>query len=56
MFEFLTTKYCVLQNQHGITINQMRSGNDTKLKEAKVNSYCDGVGIKHEFSNIRTPQ
>ena len=54
--EFLTTKCRVLQNQHGFTINRIRSDNDTEFKEEKVDLYCDRLGIKHEFSAVKTPQ
>ena len=54
--EFLMTKSRVLQNQHGVTINRIRSHNGTEFKEENVYLYCDSLGIKHEFFAVKSRQ
>lgn len=54
--DFLTVKCRTLQNQHGATINRFRSDNGTEFKESGVIAFCNEIGIKHEFSAVRTPQ
>lgn len=42
------------QNQFENGIRKLRSENDLELKNARVDEYCDGNSINHEFSSKYT--
>jgi transposase InsO family protein len=35
---------------------KIRSDNGSEFHNTKVEEYCDGEGIRHEFSSTYTPQ
>jgi transposase InsO family protein len=35
---------------------KIRSDNGTEFRNIRVEEYCDGEGLTHEFSSIYTPQ
>jgi transposase InsO family protein len=35
---------------------KIRSDNGSEFRNTRVEEYCDGEGIKHEFSSTYTPQ
>jgi transposase InsO family protein len=44
------------QNQFENDIRKVRSDNGSEFKNARVDDYCDGKCIKHEFSSKYTPK
>jgi transposase InsO family protein len=44
------------QNEFGSSMVKIRSDNGLEFRNTKVEEYCDGEGIKHEFSSTYTPQ
>ena len=45
-----------IQNEKECTIVRVRSDHGTEFKNSKVETYCDEIGISHEFSAVGTPQ
>jgi hypothetical protein len=44
------------QNEFGSSMVKIRSDNGSEFRNTRVKEYCDGEGIKHEFSSTYTPQ
>jgi transposase InsO family protein len=44
------------QNEFGLRIKKIRSGNGTKFKNSQIEGFLDEEGIKHEFCSPYTPQ
>jgi transposase InsO family protein len=44
------------QNEFGSSMVKIRSDNGSKFRNTRVEEYCDGEDIKHEFSSTYTPQ
>jgi transposase InsO family protein len=44
------------QNEFGSSMVKIRSDNGSEFRNTRVEEYCDGEGIKHEFSSTYTPQ
>jgi hypothetical protein len=44
------------QNEFGSSMVKIRSDNGSEFHNTRVEEYCDGEGIKHEFSSTYTPQ
>jgi hypothetical protein len=44
------------QNEFGSSMVKISSDNGSESRNTKVEEYCDGEGIKHEFSSTYTPQ
>jgi transposase InsO family protein len=44
------------QNEFGSSMVKIRSDNGSEFRNTKVEEYCDGEGIKNEFSSTYTPQ
>jgi transposase InsO family protein len=44
------------QNEFGSSMVKSRSDNGSEFRNTRVEEYCDGEGIKHEFSSTYTPQ
>jgi hypothetical protein len=44
------------QNEFGLRIKKIRSGNGTEFKNSQIEGFLQEEGIKHEFSSPYTPQ
>jgi transposase InsO family protein len=44
------------QNEFGLRIQKIRSGNGTEFKNSQIEGFLEEEGIKHEFSSPYTPQ
>jgi transposase InsO family protein len=44
------------QNEFGLRIKMIRSGNGTEFKNSQIEGFLEVEGIKHEFSSPYTPQ
>jgi transposase InsO family protein len=44
------------QKEFGSSMVKIRSDNGSEFRNTKVEEYCDGEGINHEFSSTYTPQ
>jgi transposase InsO family protein len=44
------------QNEFGSSMVKIRSDNESEFRNTRVEEYCDGEGIKHEFSSTYTPE
>jgi hypothetical protein len=44
------------KNEFGSSMVKIRSDNGSEFHNTRVEEYCDGEGIKHEFSSTYTPQ
>jgi transposase InsO family protein len=44
------------QNEFGSSMVKIRNDNGSEFRNTRVEEYCDGEGIKHEFSSTYTPQ
>jgi transposase InsO family protein len=44
------------QNEFGLRIKKIRSGNGTEFKNSQIEGFLEEEGIKHEFSSPYTPQ
>jgi transposase InsO family protein len=44
------------QNEFGLRIKKIRSGNGTEFKNSQIEGFLEDEGIKHEFSSPYTPQ
>jgi hypothetical protein len=44
------------QNEFGSFMVKIRSDNGSEFRNTRVEEYCDGEGIKNEFSSTYTPQ
>jgi transposase InsO family protein len=45
-----------VQNEFGSSMVKIRSDNGSEFRNTRAEEYCDGEGIKHEFSSTYTPQ
>jgi transposase InsO family protein len=55
-FDIFKTFATRAQNEFGSSMVKIRSDNGSEFCNTKVEEYCDGEGIKHEFSSTYTPQ
>jgi transposase InsO family protein len=44
------------QNEFGLSMVKIRTDNGSEFSNIRVEEYCDGEGIKHEFSSTYTPE
>jgi hypothetical protein len=42
------------QNEFGLRIEKIRSGNGTKFKNSEIEGFLEEEGIKHQFSSLHT--
>jgi transposase InsO family protein len=45
-----------VQNEFETTIKKVRSDNESKFKNTRIDELCDEYGIRHQFSAKYTPQ
>jgi transposase InsO family protein len=55
-FDIFKTFATRAQNEFGASMVKIRSDNGSEFCNTKVEEYCDGEGIKHEFCSTYTPQ
>jgi transposase InsO family protein len=44
------------KNEFELKLKKVRSDNGSEFKNTNVEEFCDGKGIKHEFSTTYTPE
>jgi hypothetical protein len=55
-FDIFKTFATRAQNEFGSSLVKIRSDNGSEFRNTRVEEYCDGEGMKHEFSSTYTPQ
>ncbi|GKC75670.1 retrovirus-related pol polyprotein from transposon TNT 1-94, partial [Tanacetum coccineum] len=46
----------MVENQNDIKVKQIKTNNGTKFRNSKLKSFCDEIGISHNFSSPCTPE